>query len=324
MPRQARLDTPGTLHHIMIRGVEGTLIFRQDPDRETFLLRLGELASLSGTRVIAWVLMSNHVHLLLFSGIKGVSHFMRRLLTGYAIYYNRRYQRKGHLFQDRYKSIICDQDSYLLELVRYIHLNPLRAGMLKSISELDKYKWSGHGVLVGKVHREWQSRGYILSHFGTVQGKAIRAYRKFVEEAINQGHRRDLVGGGLVRSLGGWSRVMTLREQEGEVSHDSRILGEPDFVRSILKDANQGLRRQLRTAERKETIDRVIRRTCEEEGIQEEEIRKGGQRRKISRIRRKIAFQLSHEWGISMAEIARNVGVSTSGVANAIRNIEGR
>jgi putative transposase len=318
------LDTPGTLHHIMIRGVEGTLIFRQDPDREAFLLRLGELASLSGTRVIAWVLMGNHVHLLLFSGIKGVSHFMRRLLTGYAIYYNRRYQRKGHLFQDRYKSIICDQDSYLLELVRYIHLNPLRAGMLKSISDLDKYKWSGHGVLVGKAHREWQSRGYILSHFGTNQGKAIRTYRKFMEEAINQGHRRDLVGGGLVRSLGGWSRVMTLREQEGEVSHDSRILGKPDFVRSILEDANQSLRRQLRTAERKETIDRVIRRTCEEEGIQEEEIRKGGQRRKISRIRRKIAFHLSHEWGISMAEIARNVGVSTSGVANAIRKMEGR
>jgi putative transposase len=120
MPRQARLDKPNTLHHIMIRGTEGTPIFRQDPDREAFLFRLGELAKSSETRVLAWVLMSNHVHLFLFSGMKGISHFMRRLLTGYAIFYNRRHRRKGHLFQDRYKSIICEQDSYLLELVRSI------------------------------------------------------------------------------------------------------------------------------------------------------------------------------------------------------------
>jgi REP element-mobilizing transposase RayT len=306
----------------MIRGIEGTPIFRQDLDREAFLSRLGELVNSSGTRIIAWVLMSNHVHLLLFSGIKGLSHFMRRLLTGYAIFYNRRYQRKGHLFQERYKSILCDHDSYLVELVRYVHLNPLRAGVVKSLGELDKYKWSGHGVLMGKTQREWQEKEYILSHFGKVHGKAVRAYRKFIEEAKNQGRRPDLVGGGLIRSLGGWSRVMTLREQEDELSHDSRILGDPDFVRNILKEANQSLKRQVRLNEKKEIIDQVIRKNCEEAGIQEGEIRKGGQRWKISRLRSRIALQLSHDWGISMAEIARNVGVSTSGIANAIRKTE--
>jgi len=322
MPRQARLDTPGTLHHIMIRGIEGTPIFRQDLDCEAFLSRLGELVNSSGTRILAWVLMSNHVHLLLFSGIKGISHFMRRLLTGYAIFYNRRYQRKGHLFQDRYKSIICDHDSYLLELVRYIHLNPLRTGVVKSLLELDKYEWSGHGVLVGKAQREWQEKEYILSHFGKTHGKAVRAYRKFMEEAKNQGHRADLAGGGLIRSLGGWSRVMTLRGQEEELAHDPRVLGDPDFVRNILEEANQSLKRQIRINERKEIIAQVIRKNCEEEGVQEGELRKGGQRWKISRTRAKIALQLSHSWGISMAEIARNVGVSTSGIANAIRKIE--
>jgi REP element-mobilizing transposase RayT len=316
------LDTPGTLHHIIVRGIEGTLIFRQDLDREAFLSRLGELVYASGTRVLAWVLMNNHVHLLQFSGTKGISHFMRRLLTGYAIFYNRRYQRKGHLFQDRFKSIICDHDSYLEELIRYVHLNPLRAGVVKSILELDKYKWSGHGVLMGKTQREWQEKEYVLSHFGKTHGKAVRAYRKFIEEAKSQGRRPDLVGGGLIRSLGGWSRVMTLREQEDELSHDSRILGDPEFVRNILQEANQSLKRQMRMNERKEIIDRVIRKNCEEEGVQEGELRKGGQRWKISRLRTRIALQLRHDWGISMAEIARNVGVSTSGIANAIRKIE--
>jgi len=135
------LDTPGTLHHIMIRGMEGTPIFRQDSDRQDFLDRLEDLVGATGTRILAWVLMDNHVHLLIFSGPKGISQFMRRLLTGYAIYYNRKYLRKGHLFQDRYKSIVCDTDSYLLELVRYLHLNPLRAGLVKDLAELNKYRW---------------------------------------------------------------------------------------------------------------------------------------------------------------------------------------
>jgi putative transposase len=188
--------------------------------------------------------------------------------------------------------------------------------------ELDHYEWSEHSVLSGNAHREWQEREYILRYFGKTHGKAVGAYRSFLEEGINQGHRPDLVGGGLIRSLGGWSRVMTLRGQGKELCHDSRVLGDPEFVKTILTDANSSLTRQLCTNEKTEIIDRVIRKICQEEGIQEEEIRRGGQRWKAARIRRKIAFQLSHEWGISMAEIGRNVGVSTSGIANAIRKME--
>ena len=90
---------------------------------------------------------------------------MRRLLTGYAIYYNRRYSRKGHLFQDRYKSIVCDKDSYLLELVRYIHLNPLRAGIVKDLEELNKYKWCGHSALVGKNPSAMARKGLCAKAF---------------------------------------------------------------------------------------------------------------------------------------------------------------
>ena len=158
MPRQARLDAPGTLHHVMIRGIERSPIFKDDQDRQDFVSRTGILAQETGTKILAWVLMRNPVHLLFFSGPTGISQFMRRLLTGYALRYNRRHRRNGHLFQNRYKSIICEEGSYLLELVRYIHLNPLRAAVVESMGELDHYPWSGHMVLMGKGKNDWQER----------------------------------------------------------------------------------------------------------------------------------------------------------------------
>ena len=121
MPCRARLDAPGTLHHVMIRGIEGKAIFRNNQDRKDFVGRLGTVAKQAGARILAWSLLSNHVHLLLFSGAAGLPLFMRRLLTGYAQGINRRHKRGGHLFQNRYKSIVCEEDSYLLEWVRYIY-----------------------------------------------------------------------------------------------------------------------------------------------------------------------------------------------------------
>jgi len=105
---------------------------------------------------------------------------MRRLLTGYAQGYNRRHKRYGHLFQNRYKSIVCEEDGYFQELVRYIHLNPLRAGLVQNLGQLDRYPWSGHGVLTGKVQYSWQDADYVLSWFGKRAGQARRIYRRFV------------------------------------------------------------------------------------------------------------------------------------------------
>jgi putative transposase len=258
MPRQPRLDAPGALHHIMIRGMEGTAIFRQDSDRQTFLDRLGKLAEATGTGILAWALMDNHVHILVLSGPKGLAQFMRRLLTGYAIYFNRKHSRRGHLFQDRYKSIVCDRDSYLLELIRYIHLNPLRAGAVRNLQELNKYKWSGHSVLAGKNPVLWQEREYVLRHFGETNPKAVRNYLRYMAEGKILERRPDLVGGGLVRSMGGWSRVLTLRDKGERLDYDSRILGDGDFVTRILADADKELRRQVQVKERKEIISRAV------------------------------------------------------------------
>src|SRR4030043_230519 len=175
MARQATLDAPGTLHHVMIRGIERSPIFKDDDDRQDFISRMGVLAKETGTKILAWALMRNHVHLLFFSGSAGISQLMRRLLTGYALRYNLRHGRNGHLFQNRYKSIICEEDTYLLELVRYIHLNPLRASAVKSVGELDRYPWSGHKILMGEAKNDWQEREYVLHQFHKGEGKAIRA-----------------------------------------------------------------------------------------------------------------------------------------------------
>src|SRR5512142_1383876 len=98
---------------------------------------------------------------------------MRRLLTGYAVAFNLRHGRTGHLFQNRYKSIVCEEDPYLLELVRYIHLNPLRSRVVRTLEELDMYRWSGHSVLVGRVKQEWLERQYVLNRFGGGKRPAV-------------------------------------------------------------------------------------------------------------------------------------------------------
>ena len=322
LPREARLDAPGTLHHVMIRGIEGADIFYTDEDRKDFVTRVGELVERTKTEITAWALMRNHAHVLLFSGPGGLSGFMRSLLTGYVVNFNRRHQRRGHLFQNRYKSIICEEEEYLLQLVRYIHLNPLRAKIVTTMRQLDGYRWCGHSVVVGKEENEWQETQYVLGQFGRNRQKAIRAYRRFVEEGIKEGHRPDLIGGGLIRSLGGWSQVLSLRGKGEQVEYDARILGSGDFVQKILDEGNKRLDRQLRYCRAKETVDDVIGRMCKKYEIKEGELRGGGKRRGVTKARREIAQYLSEEMGVPMAEIARNVGVGTSAVAMSLKQKE--
>lgn len=149
MPRLARLDAPGTLHHVIIRGIERRRIVDDEKDRQSFVSRIEQISVDLDTSVYAWALMTNHAHMLVRSGAVGLSVFMRKLLTGYAINYNRRHGRHGHLFQNRYKSIVCEEDTYFKELVRYIHLNPLRAGLVDTVQKLDWYRWCGHSGPLG-------------------------------------------------------------------------------------------------------------------------------------------------------------------------------
>jgi putative transposase len=322
MPRQARLDVPGTLHHVMIRGIEKKNIFEDKEGRQAFVERLRSLVLDTGTRILAWALMDNHVHLLLISGPAGLPTFMRRLLTGYAIGFNRRHQRFGHLFQNRYKSILCEMDSYLLELVRYLHLNPLRAGAVTNLEELEEYPWCGHGVLTSRQKNDWQDRDFVLGFFGSTARKAVRPYREFVAAGKDRGPRPELTGGGLVRSLGGWSQVLSLRQRGEPETYDERILGSGDFVQAVLEEADRKLARQIRARKKAGSLARIIKGRCREAGVNERELHSGSRRRAVSELRRSLCGYLYRELGLPLAEIARLVGVGTTGVAMAVKRLD--
>jgi len=209
----------------MVRGIDRGRIFFTEDDRVDLLDRLGLLAPKLGSRVYAWSLMPNHFHLLVRTGQGRISTVMRRLLTGYAGAFNRRHRRCGHLFQNRYKSILVEEESYFLELVRYLHLNPLRAGLVRDLEELDGYRWSGHAVLMGNLAAEWQDCEFVLAQFGPEVGVAQEAYWRFVAEGLSQGRRPELVGGGMFRSLGGKEKIAELKRSKVRLRFDERVLG---------------------------------------------------------------------------------------------------
>ena len=319
MPRRARLDAPGTLHHVIVRGIEKRQIVNDVADRKNFIDRLGGLSVDTKTRIYAWAIMTNHAHLLLRSSEMGLSAFMRRLLTGYAVSYNRRHRRWGHLFQNRYKSIVCDEDAYFTELVRYIHLNPLRAKLVKSLSQLDRYRWSGHSVLIGKIERDWQDRDYVLKWFGKKKSEAEAAYRNYVKKAVGEGRRPELVGGGLVRSMGGWSVVKAMRRSGERELSDDRILGGGEFVERIIKEAEEKIRFQLPVSEELQKIDELMTKICKDERVSIEELKAGSRRKEVSEVRKRIAIELVKRHGVALAEVARRVGVSTSVVSKILK-----
>jgi len=318
MPRKARLDAPGTLHHVIIRGIEKRNIVKNQYDRKDFVERLGHLAEETKTTIYAWALLNNHAHILLRSSESGLSHFMRRLLTGYAINYNLRHKRHGHLFQNRYKSIICEEDAYFRELIRYIHLNPLRAKLVRDIAELEQYLWSGHSALIGKKKNDWQECNYVLKYFGRQKKEAIQAYKEYVKKGIDKGRRPELVGGGLVRSKGGWSQVKSMRSIDPREKFDARVLGGGDFVDQIIKDASIKVKYQFTESERSRHVEKYISTICKKENITIKELKSGSRRQHIPRTRILIAKHIVKNYGVTFAEAARHLGVSTSAVSKML------
>jgi putative transposase len=145
---------------------------------------------------------------------------------------------------------LCREDNYLLELVRYIHLNPLRAGLVPDFQKLDRYPFCGHSAIMGKKENEWQDSVYVLKLFADQKATAQRRYKAHLAQGVEMGKRSDLTGGGLVRSNGGWAAVQSLRRANIHFKSDERILGDSEFVDAVLKTADESLQRRFaQTAE---------------------------------------------------------------------------
>ena len=322
MPRQSRIDAPGALHHIISRGIERRKLFESKADYDDFLRRLGSIAKETRTGCLAWALIPNHFHLLLKTANTPISTVMRRLLTGYAVSFNLRHRRHGHLFQNRYESILCQEDAYLLELVRYIHLNPLRAKLVPDIKALNKYAYSGHSVLMGKYSNKWQDTRAVLRLFGNTVSQARRSYREFVQKGIKQGKRDDLTGGGLVRSSGGWIAVKAMRNAKQFQMADERILGDGDFVESVLSAAQEHLEHRYALAAAGVSLDDVAKKAAELIKIETSELWLPGKTRKRVQARSLLCYWAARELGISLAELGRRLQLSKAGVSLSVKRGE--
>jgi putative transposase len=317
MPRKARIDAPGALHHVIVRGIERRKIFRSDYDRKNFLNRLEELIPETQTDCFAWALIPNHVHLLLRTGSTPVSVLMRRLLTGYAVWFNKKYRRHGQLFQNRYKSILCQEDPYLKELVRYIHLNPLRAGLVEDIKKLDKHPWCGHSVLMNKTKQPWQNVDYVYGLFSEKTRLARTRYRMYVEKGILYGKRLDLTGGGLLRSIGGWTALKGLRKVGIRVKADERILGNSDFVENVLRSTEEQLEQKYDLKARGYDFNRVIRRVAEVMDMEIEQVTAFGKSPQTVKARSLLCFWAHRKIGMTTIEIGKRLNLSQSAVSRS-------
>ena len=302
----------------MIRGIERRKIFLNTTDYEDFLDRLAKLLPETQTACYAWALMPNHAHFLFCTGKIPIATLMRRLLTGYAVSFNRHHRRNGQLFQNRYKSIICQEDTYLMELVRYIHLNPLRARIVSSVDELNGYSYCGHNVLMGKQKRSWQDVDYVLRYFDQTVRNARKDYLTYMGEGIAQGRREDLTGGGLIRSLGGWSEVKKRRGKTGDhTMSDERILGNGSFVDSVIAQASEVFDHRYELKRRGYDLDGIAGRVADILNIKRDDVfTKGSQITKV-KARSMLCYWAVREAGFSIRAVARRLGMSAPGVGYA-------
>jgi len=308
MPRGPRLDAPGVLHHGMARGSERRPMFRDARDRADFVARLAALTGAKPGAVAAWALLPNHLHLVVRPGRRPLARTRGALLAGYAGAFNRRLNRHGHLLQTRDKSSVVAEEPYLLDLSRYIHLNPLRAGVVRDLAALDRDRGTGHRGLLGKRRQPWQAGDAVLGHFGRRVGQARRRYRQFVAEGIAPGRRADLVGEGLRRSAGGWEGLAALRRGRERWAFDARVVGRGPCVARLLAEAPASGTGPPARAWR--AFPRVLTRLAKIFGVAAPAVTAGSRRRPVAAARAAIGAVAVRSLGLPVTRVARALGVT--------------
>jgi len=283
------------------------------------LEHLADLLPETATACYAWAFLDNHAHFLFRSGPRGIAALMRRLLTGYVVTFNRRHRRHGQLFQNRYKSIVCQKDAYLKQLVAYIHLNPLRAELVGDMEALRDYRYCGHGAVLGRFRLPWQDAEHILAQFGADKRSARRRYSDYIAKNAAIGRQPELVAGGLRRGPTGWKQVKQ-RSRQGvdRVMGDVRILGGADFVHSVLSEARQSLDRRFELRRQGWGFEDILARAAALFDVSTEDVLAGGRQRPRALARSLTCYWAVRHLGLSTAEVARRFGMSTGGVSYAI------
>jgi len=215
MARKPRIEFSGAFYHVMCRGNRKEPIFSDSSDRERLMRKIGEYKRTYGFILYAFTLMRNHFHFLIETRAHPLSRIMQGLVQSYTQGFNRKYRTVGHVFQGRYKAIVCDRDAYLLNLVRYIHLNPVRAGIVQDPAE---YRWSSHRIYLGLESSSLVDTSFVLSQFGTSVRKSVLAYKAFVAEWIDKESIDDFYSVTDQRFLGDEEFIEKAKHKTGEAS----------------------------------------------------------------------------------------------------------
>jgi putative transposase len=286
MPRRPRIHVPGGFYHVTLRGNHRQDIFFKDEHRDWLEEIVAEVIPRFGARVHAYCWMSNHIHLLAQIGEAPLGPIMLRIASRYARKVQAQFQTTGHLFEKRHDAKLVDADAYLLELLRYIHLNPVRAKMVKTPRD---YRWSSHHVYLGTAQQPWMTTEFGLSMFHRERERAVSAYRRFVEEG----------------PLDGRSPFKDVNP------NDSRILGDDRFVEKVLGSSWRPRSRQ--------TLDEVIAEVCLEFSLMVAQLESKGAQRDLARARACIAHRCIHGRIASLAEVARRFGRDESTLRESVQ-----
>jgi putative transposase len=291
MARKPRVHSPGALYHVILRGNDRQSIFFDDKDRTRFSFLLQEGIERFGHRIHAFCLMGNHVHVAIQVGEVSLSRIIQNLSFRYTRWINWRQGRSGHLFQGRYKAVLVDADVYLLELVRYIHLNPVRAGMVR---EPEEHPWSGHRAYLGLETVPWLTTDWVLSQFSGRVLSARRAYERFIWEGKGGKHTEEYYRGS---------------------SGDGRILGDDVFVDRILGERRTVMRPKV-------TLAGLMKAVCRKYSIKEGELKGPGRGRRLSEVRGMAAW-LILELGVStLGELGQVTGRDVTTLSSAAKRLQ--
>ncbi len=292
MARPPRLHVPEGLYHVLARGNNRQRIFRQPADYRFYLGRLARLLPRTETRCYAYCLMPNHLHLLLEPGPRPLSRLMQPLQLSYSLYFNRQYRHVGHVFQGRYMAILCQRDAYLLELVRYLHLNPVRAGLAK---RPEAWSWSSHrAYLEGTGSPVPLQVQPVLGHFGKDPRRARSAFRDFVREGMALGHREEL--------------YETL---------ESRVLGTEAFAEAMLQPRWAGAETPVRA-----TIDQILETVAGAWEVDPQVLRAPTRLRRAAQARAAAAHIVREVAGQPLTALARAVGRDVASLSIGLRRLE--
>ena len=289
MARKPRLHENGGVYHVMLRGNGGQDIFFDDDDRYHFNFLLQQGIARYGHCIHGFCLMSNHVHLAIQVGEEPLAKIMQNLSFRYTRWINQKQKRIGHLFQGRYKAIMVDRDAYLLELVRYIHLNPVRA---KLVRQPQNYAWSGHRAYLGQEALAWLTTDWVLSQFGTRLATSRKRYEIFLNEGRSEGRREEFHCGG---------------------DNDQRVLGDEGFAERVLN---------LPCAPATHiTLDKLINIVCLEYRLAESDLASAGREHLASEARCIIGWIALRSGQISLTEVGKRFGRDVATLSHGVQKL---